>query len=268
MAHRDREPACTNASCKSRESARSSLPLDRWLGHLYDCCGMSWMGCGGAGRTPFVFGLFVGVFVAGCGGGKNREPPVEVDDLDVPDQANAARAQSRCHSKCQTVDWVGKGVISALTEIAACLPSRQDVLVSADLSGSVTVAFRGLPCLAAIERVAHAAGLEARTVTVQKNSETLRVLAVTRPAQTRGRLVLLPKPDGSWNPAGRTIASDREPRGRSADKSKKRERKKPREKSYTERLNESFRRGYIQQRCPNGWIEVPTTTGETATFCR
>src|SRR5688572_28196776 len=92
-----------------------------------------------------------------------------------------------CKVNCQSVHWMDREVIAALSDISVCLP--EPTYAPAALRGEVTVAFRDLPCRQAVARVAAAAGLEVVVSTV--NGERAVVL---RPARRpAGALVLLPK---------------------------------------------------------------------------
>jgi len=115
------------------------------------------------------------------------------EDLDT--ETRATPVVRHCQKNCQSVDWVDREVKAALADIAVCLD--EPAYAPAALRGTVTVAFRDLPCRQAVAQVAAAAGLSMVVSTVAGRPAVL-LRAGTRPGQ---ELVLLPRGDG-WQPGG------------------------------------------------------------------
>ncbi len=126
--------------------------------------------------------------LSACGGGHRVGEDLDTETRAVP------RAR-RCEENCQTVDWVDREVMAALADIAVCLD--EPAYASAGLRGTVTVAFRELPCRQAVAQVAAAAGLSMVLSTVAGRPAVL-LRAGARPGE---ELVLLPRGDG-WQPGG------------------------------------------------------------------
>lgn len=126
------------------------------------------------------------LLLAACGGGHRVG-----EDLDT--ETRAVPSVRRCQENCQSVDWVEREVTAALADIAVCLDDP--AYAPAGLRGTVTVAFRDLPCRQAVAEVAAAAGLTMVVSTVAGRPAVL-LRAGAAPGQ---ELVLLPRGDG-WQP--------------------------------------------------------------------